>query len=255
MGDIIGVIPARMTSTRLPGKPLALIEGRPLIAWVVDAARKAQSLDRIVVAGDDAAIIRAAEAAGAEARLTRDDHPSGTDRVAEVAASVPASIYINIQGDEPEIAGGTIDAVAALLENDPELDMATAAVELSEVDDFLSPHRVKVVCDLRGRALYFSRAPIPHSRLDPGEMSQRLPMGAARAWGHVGIYGYRRDALLRLVEEPPSPLEICERLEQLRALQAGLKIGVVLVDHAAAGIDTPEDLENFRRRVGTTEGE
>ncbi len=255
MGDIIGVIPARMTSTRLPGKPLALIRNRPLIAWVVDAARRAEGLDRVIVAGDDPAIIRAAEEAGAEARLTRDDHPSGTDRVAEIARSVPASIYVNIQGDEPEMEGATIDAVAALLENDPELDMATAAVELRDVEDFLSPHRVKVVCDLLGRALYFSRAPIPHSRLKPGEEGPRLPVGAARAWGHVGIYAYRRDALLRLVEAPPSPLEICEKLEQLRALQAGLKIGVVLVDHAAAGIDTPEDLERFRRRMGTTEGE
>ncbi len=245
----IGIIPARLGSTRLPAKALALVEGRTLIRHVVENARRARSLDRILVATDDERIAAEARLEGAEAVLTRADHPSGTDRVAEAAGAVGDEIIVNVQGDEPEIDPAVIDAVVRLLEDDPELDLATAAAPLDRLEDFLSPHRVKVVRDDRGRALYFSRSPIPHPRAADAREASSLPEAPARALGHIGIYGYRRAALARLVALPPSPLELCEKLEQLRALQAGMSMGVALVAPARAGIDTPADLNEFESRL------
>lgn len=245
-----GLIPARLSSTRLARKALALVGGLPLIHHVVVNAKRARRLSRIVVATDDGEIARAAEAAGAEAVLTAPDHPSGTDRVAAAVAALGLAdeILVNIQGDEPEIAPSTIDAVAALLENDATLDMSTAAAPLATSEDWKSPHRVKVVCDDFGRALYFSRSPIPYRRAGAGECSDEEWLARGTVLGHIGIYGYRRSSLTALVGFPPAALETIEKLEQLRALAAGMRIGVARVASSPAGIDTADDLEAFRRR-------
>jgi len=242
---IVGIIPARLGSTRLPGKPLLSDTGMPLIRHVVEAAARSVRLTRIIVATDDRAILDAVLGFGGEAVLTRADHRSGTDRVAEVAATLPeAEVVVNIQGDEPEVAGATIDLVASLLELDPEAPMATVATPIRDRQAYLDPSCVKVVRSATGRALYFSRSPIPHVRdggLDP---SARPP----QALLHLGLYAYRRDFLLRLAALPPSPLEGLENLEQLRVLEAGYPIAVGIVDEPTVGIDTPEDYRRFVER-------
>lgn len=253
----VGIIPARLGSTRLPGKCLAEVAGRPLLQWVIENARRATTLDRVLVAGDDERILAAAEACGAEAVLTDPEHPSGTDRVAEVARGLDDDIVVNIQGDEPDAPIEAIDGAVRLLLENPDLDIATAAAPIRDRDEFMSRDRVKVVLASNGRALYFSRAPIPHARLDDEpDLAVVPPVAAgAPALGHLGIYAYRRTSLLALVELEPSPLERCEKLEQLRALQAGQSIGVIEVAHAPPGIDTPADLEAFRARVAGREPE
>lgn len=243
-GTIVAVIPARYASTRLPGKPLLAETGRTLIQHVVEAATRATRLDRVIVATDDPRIADAVEAFGGEAAMTRPDHPSGTDRVAEVAAELPdAAILVNLQGDEPEISGDAIDALVALLEAHPEAPMATLATPIHDDGQFHDPACVKVVVASDRRALYFSRAPIPHAR-DGRE--HRLGLL------HLGIYAYRRDFLLRLASLPPSELERTERLEQLRVLEAGFPILVHEVAESGIGIDTPED---YRRFVARWRGE
>jgi 3-deoxy-manno-octulosonate cytidylyltransferase (CMP-KDO synthetase) len=240
---IVGIIPARYASTRLPGKPLLNDTGRPLIQHVVDAARRSTRLTRIIVATDDRRIFDAVRAHGGEAALTRADHPSGTDRVAEVAAAIEdADIIVNLQGDEPEVAGETLDLVASLLVDDPSLPMATLATPIRDAAIYHDPACVKVVRSLSGRALYFSRSPIPHVRdigYDPASGGALL---------HLGLYAYRRDFLLGLAALPPSPLEGLEKLEQLRVLEAGYPIAVGLVDEPSVGIDTPEDYRRFVQR-------
>lgn len=239
--EIIAVIPARHASTRLPGKPLLAETGRTLIQHVVDAARRATRLDRIIVATDDPRIFDAVRGFGGEAAMTRADHPSGTDRVAEVAAAIPsAGIIVNLQGDEPEVSGAALDALVALLEADPEAPMATLATPFRDESAFRDPACVKVVRAGNGRALYFSRAPIPHQR------DGAWAAGAALL--HLGLYAYRRDFLLRLASLPPSPLEQLEKLEQLRVLEAGAPIAVGVVDEPSVGIDTPEDYRRFVAR-------
>ncbi len=246
--EIVGVIPARFASTRLPGKPLLSDTGRPLIAHVVEAARRARSLERILVATDDPRIAQAVRDHGGEAVMTRADHPTGTDRVAEVATALTnARIIVNLQGDEPEIQGATIDRLVELLASDPEAPMATLAAPITDPAIHRDPSCVKVVFDARGRALYFSRAPIPFQR-DPGG---REP-GATLGWLHLGIYAYRRDFLLSLARLPQSPLESAEKLEQLRVLEAGFPIALAVVDEPSIGVDTPLDYDRFvaRYRAG-----
>lgn len=245
----IGIIPARWGSTRLEGKPLAMIADRPLIVHVAQNAARAKCLREVIVATDDARIVDAVESMGLRAALTSPDHPSGTDRVAEVASEFDDDIIVNIQGDEPEIDPGTIDAVCALLERDEELAIATAASVLTSEDDYRSPHCVKVVKDAAGRALYFSRAPLPHFRDEVDFVSAVDRLRGELVLSHIGIYAYRRGALTELVSMAPSQLELAEKLEQLRALEAGMKIGVAVVHEQARGIDTPEDLSAFRKRV------
>jgi 3-deoxy-manno-octulosonate cytidylyltransferase (CMP-KDO synthetase) len=241
MSAIVAVIPARFGSTRLPGKPLLAETGRTLIQHVVEAARGATRLDRILVATDDERIARAVASFGGEAVMTRADHPSGTDRVAEVAAALPdARIFVNLQGDEPEIAGRALDLVVEVLEADPECPMSTLATPIRDEATFLNPACVKVVRASSGRALYFSRSPIPHRR-DGG-----WPEGMALL--HLGLYAYRREFLLGLARRPPSPLEGTEKLEQLRVLEAGVPIAVGVVDEPGIGIDTPEDYRRFVER-------
>jgi 3-deoxy-manno-octulosonate cytidylyltransferase (CMP-KDO synthetase) len=242
---IIGIIPARFASTRLPGKPLLSDTGRPLIQHVVDAAKRSKRLTRIIVATDDTRILDIVREFGGEAVMTRADHPSGTDRVAEVARAIPgAEIIVNLQGDEPEVLGATLDLVATLLLDEPDLPMATVATPIRDRSVYADPSCVKVVRSATGRALYFSRSPIPFVRDGGFDPSITPP----QALLHLGLYAYRRDFLLRLAELPPSPLEGLEKLEQLRVLEAGYPIGVGIVDEPSVGIDTPEDYARFVAR-------
>jgi 3-deoxy-manno-octulosonate cytidylyltransferase (CMP-KDO synthetase) len=238
------VIPARYGSTRLPGKPLADLGGRPLIEHVWRRALTAKLPSRVLVATDDERI-RAALPAEAEVVMTRADHPSGSDRIAEVAAGLEAGILVNVQGDLPLLDPTLVDDLISMLRRDPGLGLATVAVPIDSAEEFANPSTVKVVCDTQGRALYFSRAPIPHDRARPG-----APGGAMR---HVGIYAYRRDTLLAFAAMPPTPLEQTECLEQLRALENGIAIGVVRRREAVPiEVDTPEDLAAVRRLLSST---
>lgn len=236
------VIPARFGSTRFPGKPLALLAGRPLISHVIDRATAAQ-VGPVLVATDDMRIAAAATAAGAQVALTRPDCASGTDRVAEAVSAIPLAelgaddVVLNIQGDEPRIEVAAIRAVVAELTR-PEVELATAATPLYPALA-ASPHVVKVAVDALGRALYFSRAPIPWS--DAPAAPPRLR--------HLGLYAYRRRTLLRLAALPPAPAEQCERLEQLRALHHGIAIAVVTVAAAWRGVDTPADLAELENEA------
>ncbi len=237
------VIPARYASTRLPGKPLLRETGKYLIQHVYEQATRASCVASVTVATDDERIREAVRSFGGHAVLTRADHPSGTDRVAEVAAGLSADVIVNVQGDEPQVEPAAIDLVAGLLA-DPTADMATLAVPIRDRESYLDPNVVKVVCDDRGRALYFSRAPIPAVRDGEPDFSAR----PARFLQHLGVYAYRRDFLLGLARTPPHPLEESEKLEQLRVLGGGGLIRVGLVAQAHRGIDTPADYAEFVRQ-------
>lgn len=236
-GGVVGVIPARWASTRLPGKSLVPLCGKPLIQWVIERARAARRLDRLLVATDDRRIADVVQALGAEAVMTRPDHPSGTDRIAEAVQGVEAGVVINIQGDEPMIAPALIDELADAMILDSRWDMATAAWPIRDAGDLQAPSLVKVVFDAEGRALYFSRWPIPFVR------DGQAPDGEVTHWGHVGIYAYRRTFLAKFVQTPPSQLEQLEKLEQLRALHIGARIKVVRTVARGIGVDTPEDVK------------
>lgn len=254
MGEsVVAIIPARYESTRLPGKPLLEIAGLPLILHVVNRVRQVPSLERIIVATDDERIRAVVESAGVEAVMTSHTHRTGTDRLAEVAAQLDAEIIVNVQGDEPLIEPATIEAAIAPLLADSCLQMATTAEPLGTVEDLLSPHVVKVVTDLNGMALYFSRHPIPYPRaavLAAGNLPAALAGEqelVGRYWKHTGLYVYRRQFLLRFSRLTPTPLEESESLEQLRALENGVGIRVVRVAHRSLGVDTPADLERVRQ--------
>jgi 3-deoxy-manno-octulosonate cytidylyltransferase (CMP-KDO synthetase) len=234
---IVGLIPARYASTRFPGKPLHPIAGKLLLQRVVERCQLAQSLAEVIVATDDERIASVARGF-CRVEITRADHPSGTDRIAEVVARLDCEAAVNIQGDEPLIDPAVIDAVAARL-NDCE--MSTAATPLKEVAEYDNPNVVKVVVSAAGRALYFSRRTIPYLRDHAGRPTAEQFV-AFPFLKHLGIYGYRREALLRLVKFPVSPLEQAERLEQLRALENGLSIAVVRVDYDSVGVDVPADV-------------
>ena len=239
---IVGIIPARFASTRFPGKPLALIAGKPLIQHVVEQCQKAKSLAEVIVATDDARIAEAAKKF-CRVELTRADHPSGSDRIAEVAARCDCDAVVNIQGDEPLIDPAVIDAVAnALAQN----EMSTAATPIKHLAELDNPNVVKVVVNAAGRALYFSRRTIPYLR---EAASRPVPeqLAAFPFLKHLGIYGYRRETLLRLVKFPVSPLENAEKLEQLRALENGIQIAVVKVDYDSIGVDMPEDVARVEK--------
>ena len=224
------VIPARYASSRFPGKPLAVLAGKPMILHVCEKAA-ASCADTVMVATDDERIFNAVAAAGFKAVMTRKDHPSGTDRICEAVAGTDAQIVINVQGDEPLIPSSVIDELIKLMKTHPELDMATVAVPA--VREKMTENNVKVVFGADHTALYFSRAPIPFLR--SGGV-------AAPMWLHWGIYAYRRAALEKFITLPPSPLENCEKLEQLRALENGMKIYVLTSNLSSIGVDTPEDL-------------
>ncbi len=232
----MGVIPARYQSTRLPGKPLLSIAGKPMIQWVYERAQTASLLDEVLIATDDQRIFDAVKNFGGVAEMTAATHPTGTDRLAEVARRHEADLIINIQGDEPLIRGAVIDSIVRPLLEDTELPMSTAKVRLTEPAQIEEPSVVKVVTDETGYALYFSRSPIPYPRKPE----------TAQYWKHVGLYGYRRDFLLKYVQLPQTTIELTESLEQLRVLSYGYRIKVVEVAQDSVGVDTPADLERVR---------
>ena len=236
--QITAIIPARFASSRFPGKPLALLCGKPMVQWVYERTACSRLVDRVMVASDDERIVRVVRGFGGEAVMTRADHPSGTDRLAEVAACLTSDIIVNVQGDEPLIEAVMIDQAVAPLAADPSIPMGTLISPIGDGGDFLNPNVVKVVTDTQGFALYFSRAPIPHRR-DP----ERSGADAAGLfYRHIGLYVYRREFLLNFAALPPTPLEKAEKLEQLRALENGYRIRVVESDFCSHGVDTPEDL-------------
>jgi 3-deoxy-manno-octulosonate cytidylyltransferase (CMP-KDO synthetase) len=251
MMKAVAVIPARYASSRLPAKPLADICGKPMIQWVYEGAQQSKLCSRVVVATDDERVAKVVRAfAGADSVImTSAEIQSGTDRMAAVAkiysaqsaAEKAVDIFVNIQGDEPLIRGAVIDqAIQAVI--DKKFDLASLRVPLNSVEDLLNPNVVKVIVDDENRALYFSRYPIPYSRVKP-EQAQ-APFLCSQ---HVGIYVYRKEALLKISSLPPSDLERAESLEQLRAMKAGIAIGVYEVDFESVGVDTQEDLEKVRR--------
>jgi 3-deoxy-manno-octulosonate cytidylyltransferase (CMP-KDO synthetase) len=243
------VIPARYASTRLPGKPLADIGGHPMIEHVWRRAVESGA-EQVVVATDDARVEATARRFGAEVCITRPDHQSGTDRIAEVADRYgwpDAAIVVNLQGDEPTMPPGLLRQVAGALAAHPGASIATLAVAIRDRDELFDPNVVKVVADRHGHALYFSRAPIPWHRGSFPSHEGELPAGT-EFWRHLGIYAYRAGFLRRFVTWEPAGIERCEALEQLRALWEGERIQVGLASEApGAGVDTPEDLERVRR--------
>jgi 3-deoxy-manno-octulosonate cytidylyltransferase (CMP-KDO synthetase) len=239
---ILGVIPARFASTRFPGKPLHLIAGKPLIQWVVEQCQKARSLTKVIVATDDTQIWEVAQGF-CDVEMTRAEHRSGTDRIAEVAERHACDALVNIQGDEPLIEPAVIDSVAAALEK---TEMSTAAAAIKDDFEYDNPNVVKVVVNRAGHALYFSRRTIPYVR-DAAGASVKEQLAAFAFLKHLGIYGYRRETLLRLVRFPESPLENAEKLEQLRALDNGIQISVVPVDYESIGVDVPADVQRVEQ--------
>ena len=230
------VIPARWGSTRFPGKPLHLLAGKPLIQHVWERSLQARKIDRVLIATDDARISESAEGFGAEVIMTSPDHPTGTDRIAEVATRLSGiTHFINVQGDEPLIDPELIEKLAAALSNNAEIAMITAATPFTDPCEADDPNSVKVVLNRSGDALYFSRSRIPFHRDAEDPSSCVIPLL------HLGIYGYRRDTLKRLVRLAPTPLELSEKLEQLRALEHGIPIRVVETTHRGIGVDTPAD--------------
>ena len=234
---VLGVIPARYASTRLPAKPLALLGGKPMVQHVYERARQAKTLDEVVVATDDERIVVAVSRFGGRAVMTSPDHRSGTDRIAEVARQTEAAIVVNIQGDEPLMRPEPIDQIVAFLQAHRAVPMATVMTRLARDEDAASPNVVKVVVDQDGYAMYFSRSVVP---------CKRQP-STAPYWKHLGLYGYQRDFLLRFPSLPPTPCEQAESLEQLRALEHGHRIKVLETTHDSIGVDTPDDLKRVEQ--------
>ncbi|TGN01415.1 3-deoxy-manno-octulosonate cytidylyltransferase [Leptospira yasudae] len=246
MRKILGVIPARYASSRFPGKPLAKIGDKTMIEWTYRNASRSATLSELVVATDDERIHDVVLAFGGKSVMTSADHPSGTDRIIEVAEKFPEfSVIVNIQGDEPGIEPELIDGVASLKASHPEWTMSTAAVPLLDPSHGTDPNRVKVIFDQNGKAIYFSRS------LIPSQFKAKVPL-----YRHLGIYGYDRDFLLKYNSLPKSNLEESESLEQLRAIEAGYGIGVFLAKEAGLSVDTPADLkiviEDFKKRKWVT---
>ncbi len=240
---IIGIIPARYASTRFPGKPLVPIAGKPLLQHVVERCRLAKAIAEVIVATDDDRIREVAQKF-CRVEMTAAEHPSGTDRIAEVAARCDCDALVNIQGDEPLIDPRVIDEVARALDRE---EMSTAATALKSAADYENPNVVKVVVSATGRALYFSRRTIPYLREAASPEDVRGQLAAFPFLKHLGIYGYRRETLLRLVKFPVSPLEAAEKLEQLRALENGIPIAVAQVAYDSVGVDVPEDVVRVER--------
>jgi 3-deoxy-manno-octulosonate cytidylyltransferase (CMP-KDO synthetase) len=235
---VLAVIPARYASTRFPGKIIAPLAGKPLVYHVYERARQAKLVSDVIIATDDDKVVEALRPFHVPVMMTRADHASGTDRIAEVVSARACDIVVNVQGDEPLIDPRTIDAVIEPLLADPTLPMATAKALITNPEMVHNPNVVKVVCDERGRALYFSRAPIPYIR-DESTRKKSPPC----YFVHIGLYVYRKDFLLQYAQWEPTTLEELERLEQLRVLEHGYPIAVVETQYQSVGVDTPEDLE------------
>lgn len=234
------IIPARYGSSRLEGKPLLVAGGKPVIQWVWEKASKVPLVDRVIIATDDERIFNACKAFGAEVEMTSTEHKSGSDRIAEVANRHPEIGYIiNLQGDEPLIEQSNIELVIKGVKFDEKADISTLVREIKEEDEVNNPNLVKCVFDFDGYAMYFSRSKIPFER----------NIGKSKFYGHLGIYGYKREALFKMTKLPQAPYEMAESLEQLRALQNGMKIKVAIVDNVPVGIDTIEDFEKFKAMV------
>lgn len=248
---ITGLIPARYASTRFPGKALATLLGKPMIQHTFERASRARRLTDLYVVTDDERIADAVRRFGGEPIMTSRDHPSGTDRLAEAVRDLDSDVVVNIQGDEPLITPRAIDTVAQALLDDPDVPMSTLAHRITRPEDLLNPHMGKVVFDRQGRALYFSRSPLPW----PGEEIDGNCLRRVPYYNTVGLYGYRRGFLLAFAALEPTPLERAERLEQLRALEHGYRIMVKETDYAPLGVDVPEDLEKAERRLAAEEGQ
>ena len=244
MSELMIVIPARYQSSRCPGKPLAKLLDKPMIQWGLKRCRQSKLADQVLVATDDQRIYQAVTAIGGKAEITGMDHQSGTDRIAEIAARHPETTwFINVQGDEPDMSPSLIDGIAAALQESSADDIiVTARSSIHSAASFRSPHVVKIVTDLHGQALYFSRSPVPHNRSIPVD-EQTFPNPTC--WQHIGIYGYHRSFLQRLPELQPGELEKIESLEQLRWLENGYRIEVIDTNYHSHGIDTPEDLDRL----------
>ncbi len=248
--SIVAIIPARYGSTRFPGKSLALIRDKPMIQWVYERTKRSRLVTRVIVATDDERIRKAVSAFGGEAIMTASDHPTGTDRIAEVAHNLECELVVNVQGDEPLIHPDMIDEAVTPLVNDASILMGTVCGKITERSEAFDPNVVKVVFDEKGFALYFSRAPIPWERdgwagcrsLD--DLALAGPM-----YKHIGLYVYRRDFLLRYAKMPQTPLEAAEKLEQLRALESGNRIRTVVTEHESFGVDIPGDLGKILKRL------
>lgn len=242
MGKTAIIIPARYGSSRLEGKPLIEVNGKPIIQWVYEKAQASKLADMIIVATDDERIFNAVKTFGGEVEMTSADHKCGSDRIREVVERHPEISYIvNLQGDEPLIKPESIDAVARNVQEDEKADISTLVRILKTEEEINNPNLVKCVIDNNGFAMYFSRSKIPYER----------NTGVATFYGHLGIYGYKREALLKMTSLPQTPLEKTESLEQLRALENGMKIKTSVVDFVPVGIDTLEDLEKFKQIVSS----
>ena len=239
-GKVVVVIPARYGATRLPGKPLLPLAGKPMIQRVFERAKLAKTPSQVIVATDDERILQAVQAFGGEARITRPDHRTGTERVAEVAAHVQGDVFVNVQGDEPLLDPAAIDAAVNALLEEPAAAVATVATTIKIPADIMDPNVVKTVLDFDGNALYFSRAPIPWVRDTASHI-------VVRHWKHLGLYVFQRDALLDYPTLPQGDLERIEQLEQLRWMENGVKIRVAEVEHDAVSVDVPEDVARVEK--------
>jgi 3-deoxy-manno-octulosonate cytidylyltransferase (CMP-KDO synthetase) len=244
----LGVIPARLGSTRLPEKILRSIGGKPMIQHVWERARRAEKLEDVIVATDDARIQQCVERFGGKAIMTRQDHPNGTSRIAEVMGHFKQDLVINIQGDQPLVDPKALDEMVSIFERAKDVEMLTLAVRMTDKVSFENPHVVKVVCDVEGNALYFSRAAIPFFQ---GKKDCALtPCGTGFSFlKHLGVYGYRRDFLLKFVAWEPGILENTEKLEQLRVLERGRSIRVIETAYDFISVDTEEDLQEVEKRL------
>jgi 3-deoxy-manno-octulosonate cytidylyltransferase (CMP-KDO synthetase) len=245
---VVAVIPARYGSTRFEGKPLADILGKPMIQWVYEGVSQSKLIDDVIVATDDQRILEAVRSFGGKGVMTSPEHPTGTDRVAEVAQKLKSELIVNIQGDEPLIKGSIIDKAIRPLLKDDTLCMSSLMTRIKDIKDWLNPHQGKVVVDQKGFALYFSRSPIPFPRDFNIEQILSNPADkrgifSKRVFKTIGLYVYRRKFLLKLSKMKPTPLEKLEKLEQLRALENGFRIKVIPVDYEPIGVETPEDIQ------------
>ncbi|HEX2278820.1 MAG TPA: 3-deoxy-manno-octulosonate cytidylyltransferase [Candidatus Tectomicrobia bacterium] len=252
--DVVAIIPARYASSRFPGKPLVEIAGKPMIKWVYERTRQASGVGRVLVATDDERIAQAVRRFGGDAVMTSPDHPTGTDRLAEVAATLEAELIVNVQGDEPLIEPAAIDAALAPFAETPTLAMSTLRCPIPSLDELFDISITKVVTDRDDFALYFSKAPIPYHRDEWGTVASivprlRLSGGTAPivGWRHIGLYVYRRTFLREFARLPQTPLERLEKLEQLRAIEHGYRIKVVPTPYVSIGVDTPEDVAKVGR--------
>jgi 3-deoxy-manno-octulosonate cytidylyltransferase (CMP-KDO synthetase) len=247
---IIAVIPARYGSTRFPGKSLAMIRDKPMIQWVYEGTRRSRLISRVIVATDDDRILRAVRSFGGDAVMTSPSHQTGTDRIAEAVGSLSCDIVVNVQGDEPLVHPEMIDSAVQPLVDDPSIPIGTVCRRIDRREEAFDPNVVKVVCDRKGFALYFSRAPIPWHR-DAWAGTDRLSemQLTGPLYKHIGLYVYRKEFLLHYAALPQTPLEAVEKLEQLRALESGHRIRVSVTDHESFGVDIPDDLGKILQRL------